>query len=121
MLYVDNTDFQSVRKEKRATTKIPDKPHGQLVGAERIKERVDYVDGISLNCSADDLKSFCDCSVLDCRLMPSRRHGTLPAVQDTVVVVIADGFQIICGAVQAYSADVIDSLLYAFCPDQLSV
>ena len=82
VLYVDNTDWQTVRKEKRATTKIPDKPHGQLVGAERIKKRDYYVGGISLNCTADDLKSFCDdnnCSVLDCQLMPSRRHGTLSA------------------------------------------
>ena len=77
-----DNDWQIVTNKKRVPTKIPDKPYGQLVGAERIKKRVYYVGGISMNCSSDDLKSFCkgnNCNVLDCRMMPSRRHGTLSA------------------------------------------
>ena len=73
--------WQTVRK-RRAQPKIPEKPNGELVGTERIKKRVFYVGGISLNCTADDLKSFCEnknCTVLDCRMLPSRRHGTFSA------------------------------------------
>ena len=53
--------------------------------------------------------------------VPCLREGINRQSKTLQLFVIAEGFQIICGAVQAYSADVIDSLLNAFCPDQLSV
>ena len=76
-----NRGLQTVRK-RRAQPKIPEKPNGELVGAERIKKRVFYVGGISLICTADDLKSFCESknyTVLDCRMLPSQRYGTFSA------------------------------------------
>ena len=57
------------------------KPFGKLVGAQRKKKWVFYLGGISLECSNDDIISFCEnqCPVIDCRVMSLQRNGTLSA------------------------------------------
>ena len=57
------------------------KPLGKLLGAERIIKAVYYLGGISPNCAADDIVSFCRpyCNILDCRILSSKRTGTQAA------------------------------------------
>ena len=51
------------------------------MGAERIIKAVYYLGGISPNCAADDIVSFCRpyCNILDCRILSSKRTGTQAA------------------------------------------
>ena len=60
------------------TQKLRRKKLGKLVGAKRVRKQVFYLGGISLECSAEDISSFCGdhCNLIDCRIIPSRRHGT---------------------------------------------
>ena len=60
---------------------VDKKPLGKLLGAERIIKAVYYLGGISPNCAADDIVSFCRpyCNILDCRILSSKRTGTQAA------------------------------------------
>ena len=68
-------------KPLRTQPKSNKKPLGKLMGATRIKKTVFYLGGVSPECSAEDIHSFCDshCSLIDCRMLPSRRFGTQAA------------------------------------------
>ena len=68
-------------KPLRTQPKSNRKPLGKLMGATRIKKTVFYLGGVSPECSAEDIHSFCDshCSLIDCRMLPSRRFGTQAA------------------------------------------
>ncbi len=69
------------KKQRPSITPKPAPGLGKLLGAKRVKKQVFYLGGVSLECSAEDITSFCSshCTLLDCRMMPSRRTGTLSA------------------------------------------
>ena len=64
-----------------ANTETKKEKLGKLVGAKRERKQVFYLGGISLECSAEDISSFCGdhCYLIDCRIILSRRHGTQAA------------------------------------------
>lgn len=58
------------------------KPHGKLLGAVRVKRSVYFLGGINPECTKEDVQDFCSassCPVLECKVMPSRRFGTVSA------------------------------------------
>ena len=79
---------QSNRRRKRKAGKPAKResslarvPLGKLCGAQRITKSVYYVGGMNPQCTAEDLRSFCSefLEVIDCRVMPSSRYGTVAA------------------------------------------
>ena len=79
---------QSNRRRKRKAGKPAKResslarvPLGKLCGAQRITKSVYYVGGMNPQCTAEDLRSFCSefLEVIDCRVMPSSRYGTVTA------------------------------------------
>ena len=72
---------KKAKAEHRIQKPCGQKPLGKLLGAERIINAVYYLGGISPNCAADDIVSFCRpyCNILDCRILSSKRTGTQAA------------------------------------------
>ena len=79
---------QTDRRQKRKAGKPAKResslarvPLGKLCGAQKITRSVFYVGGMNPQCTAEDLRSFCSefLEVIDCRVMPSSRYGTVAA------------------------------------------
>lgn len=54
---------------------------GRFLGAKRVRKAVFYLGGVDPNCTSEDLANFCKekCRIMECRMMPSRRAGTIAA------------------------------------------
>ena len=54
---------------------------GKLFGAQRTRKQVFYLGGIAPECSVEDIETFASeyCSLLECRMMTSKRTGTQAA------------------------------------------
>ena len=79
-----NCSSEGPNPQERKNNDSDQKPsHGKLLGANRIKRKVFYLGGIDPKCGNEDIdiSEFCKpvCELLECRLMPSRRFGTLAA------------------------------------------